>query len=417
MRFRPLLLASALAAASLAVALPGLAGAATPATAPATTTTDLGFSEYVTTGPNGTTTILYNKKGEVAPPPKDPAALAAYTASVALAKGETVYVTPGLERIFGRIPADEVRGKITRVGGSPIYVAVLPGNALTDDGVKQLKELTLRLGYSTKATVIAITGGRMRAASTAIPYATAGRFADEAVAANDGQPLEVQISDFIDRLAKEEGRSDSGGTGGVITGVVLTIIVFGGGGILLLRRRRRWHELVLVQPLVEEDVEAIGKELRTVIEPEASTVRVHLDQAGARFRRARGVEHLPGVAAEIVQARRALAVARAELAGEQPPVDRVPCLFDSRHGASTVDVEWTPASGGAPRVVACCAVDAQRIANGLQPVIREVPTGEDAIVPWTEASPAYRYYLAPGRTAELAGLPAGAPLRARRWVP
>lgn len=351
------------------------------------------------------------------PAPAQPSA--AYRAAVVLAKGEAVYVDPSQQRIFSRVQADQVRGKIIRVGGSPIYVAVLPGNAASNEGDRQLKELVklLNPGFTRKQTIAVVTGGRLRAASTAIPYAKAEEFADQAIAANDGEPLEVTISDFIGRVGKEEGRSESGGVGGVITGVVLTFVVFGGGGILLLRRRRRWRELARVRPLVEDDMTALARELLAFSEPEATSVRVPLERASRELKKARGVEHLPRIAAELATARRALAVARSALAGEVPAPDRPACLFDPRHGASAFDVEWTPPGGAAPRVVPACAVDAQRVKNGLAPVAREVEAVEGQLAPWFDAGPEFRYYLAPASRDLLAGLAAGAPLRPSRWRP
>ena len=346
---------------------------------------------------------------------------AAYRAATVLAKGETVYVDPSQARVLTREQADRLRGKITRIGGAPFFVAILPGNAATADGDRQLKELTQLLDPTRKATIAVVTGGRLRAASTAIPYATAQRFAAEAIAANDGEPLDVTISDFIGRVAKEAGQSESGGTGGVITGVVMTIVVFGGGGILLLRRRRRWRELNRLQPMVQDDFGELERELLTIPEPEASSVRKPLLRARRNFKKARGVEHLPQVAAELATARRALAVAHAALAGEVPPPDRAPCFFDARHGASALDVEWAPPGGAALRSVPACAVDAHCVKSGLAPGARVIPIdieGEgERLGPWFEGRPEFGFYLTADRKTLLAGLPAGRPLRRSRWLP
>ena len=342
----------------------------------------------------------------------------AYRAAKVFATGESVYVDRGLERVLDRIAADQVRGKIIRTGGDPIYVAVLPGNP-DDEKVadRQLKDLTQFMNPSNRSTIVVVTGGRMRAASTAIPYADARQFAEEAITAHQADPLEVQISDFITRLGKELGRSDSGGTGGVITGVVVSIVVFAGVGILLLRRRRRWRELDVVRALVEDDIAALEREPRTLPEPEASSVREPVARAGRRLKRARGVEHLPAVAADLAEARRALVVARAELAGEVPPAPRADCFFDARHGASAFDVEWAPAGGAAARTVPACSTCAQRVKNGLEPAGREVERAEGARAPWWEGGPELAFYLAPRSRELLAGLPAGRPLRTSRWKP
>jgi hypothetical protein len=342
---------------------------------------------------------------------------AAYRAAVVLAKDQSVYVDPSQARVLSREQANRVRGKITRVGGAPIYVAVLPGNAATGAGIEQLKELTQLLNPTRKATIAVVTGGRLRAASTAVPYATAQRFAEEAIAANDGEPLDVTISDFISRVAREQGRSESGGTGGVITGVVMTVFVFGGGGILLLRRRHRWRELNRLQPLVQDDLAELELELLAVPEPEASSVREPLLRARRAFKNARGVEHLQQVAVELAATRRAVAVARATLAGEVPPPDRAPCFFDARHGASAVDVEWAPPGGAGVRSVPACTIDAERVRSGVAPGAREIEVGDDRLGPWFEGRPEFGYYLTVDRRTLLHGLPAGKPLRRSRWLP
>lgn len=351
------------------------------------------------------------------PAPRTPERLA-YDAALVLAAGETVYVHPSQDRIFSRIQADQIRGKIIRVGGHPYYVAVLPGNAASDDGDRQLKELTKRLGFNVPATIAVVTGGRLRGASTTIPFADARRFAEEAIAEHETDPLEVKVSDFIERVAQEAGKSESGGTGGVITGVVMAIVVFGGGGILLLRRRRRWHELERVRPLAVEDMEALERAARALPEPEAGYVRSPVSSAAERIKRARGCEHMPPVARDIARARRALVVAQSELAGQVAPAETPSCFFDGRHGPSVAALEWTPGlAGAAPRSVPACAACAQRLSEGAAPAARQVSLGEEQLGPWYAGGPELARYLAPDQRELLAGLPAGAPLRPRRWLP
>ncbi len=348
---------------------------------------------------------------------RSPAREAAYQAALVLAKGETVYVAPSQSRIFSRVQADQVRGRIIRAGGYPKFVAILPGNAASNDGIEQLAELTQLLDPTRRATIAVVTGGKLRAASTAIPYAQAQRLAEDAIEEFEGAPLEVVIAEFLGMVADEEARDESGGVAGVITGVLVTVFVFATGGIVMLRRRRRWRELSRLRPLLNDDIEALAREAATLPEPEASDVRVPLQQATQLVKRARGVEHLPAVAARLTATRRALAVSRSVLAGEVPAPDRAPCLFDGRHGASTADAEWSPPGGAAPRTVPVCAACAGALAAGTQPAAREVETLDGRVVPWFEAEPAYVPYLAPNGRDLLAGLPAGAPLRARRWLP
>ena len=152
---------------------------------------------------------------------RSPAREAAYQAALVLAKGETVYVAPSQSRIFSRVQADQVRGRIIRAGGYPKFVAILPGNAASSDGIEQLAELTQLLDPTRQATIAVVTGGKLRAASTAIPYAQAQRLAEDAIEEFEGAPLEVVIAEFLGKVADEEARDESGGVAGVITGVLL----------------------------------------------------------------------------------------------------------------------------------------------------------------------------------------------------
>jgi hypothetical protein len=81
---------------------------------------------------------------------------------------------------------------------------------------------------------------------------------------------------------------------------------------------------------------------------------------------------------------------RARLAGKPVPERLPPCFFDPRHGPSVTQVAWSP-DGGAPRQVPVCAMDAERVARGLQPQAREVLVGGSR-VPYWSAGPAYAPY-------------------------
>jgi hypothetical protein len=69
------------------------------------------------------------------------------------------------------------------------------------------------------------------------------------------------------------------------------------------------------------------------------------------------------------------------------PSRRPPCFFDQRHGLSISDAQWAPA-GGALRDVPVCAACAARIADGLDPEARLVPTAAGDR-PYYDAGPEY----------------------------
>ncbi|MET9543713.1 hypothetical protein ABZY36_00120 [Streptomyces sp. NPDC006627] len=67
------------------------------------------------------------------------------------------------------------------------------------------------------------------------------------------------------------------------------------------------------------------------------------------------------------EGRHALACVEAVLEGRPRPRRRPLCFFDPRHGQSTEEVSWAP-SEGAARMVAVCAADAVRLAEGMAPI-------------------------------------------------
>jgi hypothetical protein len=76
---------------------------------------------------------------------------------------------------------------------------------------------------------------------------------------------------------------------------------------------------------------------------------------------------------------------QALLEGKPPPERRAPCFFDPRHGPSVRMVDWAP-PGGTPRPVPACAVDAQRVEQGLDPQVREIEYAGRSVPYW--AAPA-----------------------------
>jgi hypothetical protein len=108
--------------------------------------------------------------------------------------------------------------------------------------------------------------------------------------------------------------------------------------------------------------------------------------------RARSPEDLRAVAAVLRRGREELARAEALLEGrDEPEEQHGPCFFDPRHGPAVREVEWSP-DGAAPRRVAACAADAERIARGAEPDIRQVMVDGRA-VPYWDAPPEFRPWL------------------------
>ena len=113
--------------------------------------------------------------------------------------------------------------------------------------------------------------------------------------------------------------------------------------------------------------------------------------AGEQLERAQRPADLVAVGAALERARYELAGIRALLDGAGAPAHTAPCLFDPRHGPSTVEVQWSPSQTGGDRgepggrddrrdrrgarSVPACPADAQRLADGAAPDVRIVSVG------------------------------------------
>ncbi|MFE6989411.1 hypothetical protein ACFVFN_14695, partial [Streptomyces pharetrae] len=189
----------------------------------------------------------------------------------------------------------------------------------------------------------------------------------------------------------------------VTTGAVLA--AGGAGAYALVRRNRRRHleeqraALEKLRVVVDEDITAYGEELDRLDfrpgEPGADdAMRADYEHAldayetaKTRMAAARLPEDVRPVTEALEDGRFALARLAARREGRPLPERRPPCFFDPRHGPSAADVTWTP-EGGATREVPVCAADRARLADGLDPMIREVDTGYGRR-PYWDAGPAY----------------------------
>jgi hypothetical protein len=106
---------------------------------------------------------------------------------------------------------------------------------------------------------------------------------------------------------------------------------------------------------------------------------------------ARSPDDLRAVAAELAYGRHELARAQALADGREEPERRQPCFFDPRHGLAVQEVEWSP-EGSAPRRVAVCAADAERLAQGAEPETRHVMV-DGCPVPYWAAPPEFRPWI------------------------
>ncbi|HSD80959.1 MAG TPA: hypothetical protein VLB47_09865, partial [Solirubrobacteraceae bacterium] len=154
-------------------------------------------------------------------------------------------------------------------------------------------------------------------------------------------------------------------------------------------RRRRRERAVHVDELREaarDDLVALGDDVRAIdvpieqpgVDPRArealGVALERYDEAETALDRAREPGDFGPITQALEEGRWAMEVAKARLAGREPPERRPPCFFDPRHGPSARDVVWAP-PGGQPREVPACEADALRVEEGGEPQAREVLVG------------------------------------------
>ncbi|MCX5237862.1 hypothetical protein OG824_21925 [Streptomyces prunicolor] len=319
-----------------------------------------------------------------------------------------VYVDPSASAQLSTTDADELTKRI-KDADKPVFVAVLPADYPTANLFTNLRTATgitglyaIRLGDRFDA----------RADSRVLSNAAVKNL----VSSVQGEDAKTQLTDFTNRAlasmggsapASWGGSSDGGGgvsgTALIVAGGVL--VAGGAGAYTLVRRSRRRREeeqraaLDKLRVVVDEDITAFGEELDRLefhpSEPGADdAMRADYERALDAYEQAKSYmaaatkpEDVRSVTQALEDGRFSLAQLAARREGRPLPERRAPCFFDPRHGPSVADATWTP-SGGAPREVPVCAADQARLADGRDPMIREVDT-DYGRRPYWDAGPAY----------------------------
>ncbi|MGW2421805.1 hypothetical protein ACWC0C_21575 [Streptomyces sp. NPDC001709] len=319
-----------------------------------------------------------------------------------------VYVDPAASAQLPKAEADALAKRI-KDANKPLFIAVLPAGYPTAHLFSGLRAATGVTGlYGIRL------GDRFDArADSSVMSATARQ---NLVTSVQGESAKAQLTDFTDRALanmgghapKSWGGSSGAGTGSFGTALIVAgaVVVAGGAGTYaLVRRNRRRHAeeqraaLDRLRVVVDEDITAFGEELDRLdfqpAEPGADdAMRADYehaldayDTAKQRMARASRPEDVRAVTEALEDGRFSLARLAARREGRPLPERRPPCFFDPRHGPSVSDATWTP-PGGAPRQVPVCAADATRLADGRDPVMREVDT-DHGRRPYWDAGPAY----------------------------
>ncbi|MGY0069946.1 hypothetical protein ACWZEH_24770 [Streptomyces sp. QTS137] len=317
-----------------------------------------------------------------------------------------VYVDPEATGILSESDAEALAAKIEDAD-KPVFVAVLPAGYPAENLFRNLR---------TETGITGLYGVRLgdefdaRADSGVLSRQGVGNLVTSAQGAGDAK---AQLNDFVDDALRNIGGSapaswnEGGGevpVGGLIA-VGAVVAVGGAGAYTVVRRNRRRHEeeqraaLEKLRVVVDEDITAFGEELDRLDfhpgEPGADdAMRADYERALDSYELSKQLmdgagrpKDVRAVTQAVQDGRFALAVLAARREGRPLPERRPPCFFDPRHGPSVADARWTPQSGTA-REVPVCAADRDRLADGLEPVAREVDT-DSGRRPYWEAGPAY----------------------------
>lgn len=317
-----------------------------------------------------------------------------------------VYVDPAASDQLSSADAEALADKIEDAD-KPVFVAVLPADQPTEN---------LFVNLRTETGVTGLYGVRVgdRFDAAADSSVLSRQAVDNLVTSVQGAgDPKAQLNDFVDSALRNVGgtapSSWSDGGGGVdVSGLIAAgaVIAAGGAGAYaLVRRNRRRHEeeqraaLEKLRVVVDEDITAFGEELDRLdfhpAEPGADdAMRADYEHALDAYEQAKRLmdsarkpEDVKAVTQALADGRFSLTQLAARREHRPLPERRPPCFFDPRHGPSVADETWTP-PGGAPRDVPVCAADRTRLADGRDPVIREVDT-EYGRRPYWEAGPAY----------------------------
>ncbi|MFF4274810.1 hypothetical protein [Streptomyces sp. NPDC001536] len=338
-----------------------------------------------------------------------PASAATSVSRIAEALRESpVYVDPAASAQLSSGDAAALAEQIEDADKA-LFVAVLPADQPTENLLRNLRTATGVTGlYAVRV------GDRFDAgADSSVLPRTAVR---NLVASVEGESdTKTQLDDFTDQALANMGGSapaswgSSSDGGGVPAGALVTVgAVLAAGGVgtyALVRRNRRRHAeeqraaLEKLRVVVDEDITAFGEELDRLdfhpAEPGADdAMREDYEHALDAYEKAKSFmaaaqhpEEVRAVTQALEDGRFSLALLAARRESRPLPARRPPCFFDPRHGPSTTDATWTPPSG-APREVPVCAADATRLADGRDPVMREVDTDRGRR-PYWDAGPAY----------------------------
>jgi hypothetical protein len=355
-------------------------------------------------------------------------------------RDDPLYVHPAARPTLPPPDVERVRARLA-VAGTPVFVAVLPGQARSEAGgdANRLAAL-VAASVGRPGTYLVVAGGEEGAGSNTLARGVAAR---QARAAFGQHPeLAAATMDFIGRVEGQAGRPPATTTpaqpppgqedsdGNTVLVVLLAVAGLVTVAVLLAltlenRSERRTvrigNQFSEVKAVAQEDITALANDLRNLdVDLQADEVdnpqavnqytRAHeyLERAEQAFEQAKVPADLAQVSSALESGRFAMAAARALFERRDPPRRRPPCFFDTRHGPSVNDVGWE-APGGPPRPVPVCTACMRQIASGVQPQPRRVRAGLRR-VPFYDAPPHFESWFGGYFGGAAADLVVGFPL-------
>ena len=319
---------------------------------------------------------------------------------------DPVYVDEQAERAITPAEADRLRDRIRTAEAGPLYVAILPQDAVEEAGGDPGGVVTrLHDELGREGTYAVVVGNSLRAGSTDVEGT--GDLAAEALEQHRDEGVAPTLVAFVDAVGAERNPDTArdGDDGGGFPWVLAFLVGIPAALFLVLRRRRnaeRQADLAGVRSEVEADLVALADDVRALdddverpdADPRAKEAYTRAldryEEASRAFERARSADDLEPVGASLEEGRWEMAVAKAVLEGREPPERTPPCFFDPRHGPSVAQVEWAP-PGGMPRPVPVCEDDRRALERNEAPAVREV-AWRGRRVPYWQAGPAYGPY-------------------------
>ena len=355
-------------------------------------------------------------------------------------RDDPVYVNPSARPTLPLRVQERIRARLVAVG-TPVFVAILPGQALGEAGgdANRLAAL-VAASVGRPGTYLVVAGGEEGAGSNTLAPGQAANLAT--VAFRRHPELATATMDFISRVEDAAGtppattppaqpppgQQDADGN----TVLVVLLAVAGALALAVLlalfrenRLERRsvlsGHQFGEARSASEDDLNALADDLRNLNvdlqaeeagNPQAvnqyTRAYEYLERAEEAFERARSPADLARVSSALESGQYAMAAARAMVEGGDPPRRRPPCFFDTRHGPSVHDVGWEPPYGP-PRPVPACQACMRQIASGVQPQPRRVRAGLRR-VPFYEAPAHFESWFGGYFGGAAADLVAGFPL-------